>query len=273
MQVHQFLPTLTAGDAISAHTLRIQRALRDAGHESELFVDDIHEPMRGKGRPFADYERVRRDGAWILFHASTGSVLTDYVIAQGPRLLIDYHNITPARFFWRWEPDAARNMEVAREELRRLRPHTRFAIADSTYNEDELRAEGFDRTAVCPILVDFSDYDRPPRERTVTRLRKEAAGGCRWIFVGRLSPNKCQHDVIAAFAVYRKVFDPGARLSLIGGGPAPLYRKALAALASELGVAEAVELTDAIDHPDASTSPCWRRCTSACRWSRTQGRR
>jgi glycosyltransferase involved in cell wall biosynthesis len=126
-----------------------------------------------------------------------------------------------------------------------------LAIADSTYNAEDLRSEGFERTAVSPILVDFTEYDEAPRSRTLSRLRKEADGGHRWLFIGRLSPNKCQHDLIAAFAVYRRLFDPKARLSLVGGGPAPLYRRALAAMADELGLGDAVELADAVDSADA----------------------
>jgi len=67
--------------------------------------------------------------------------------------------------------------------------------------------------------------------------------------VGRIAPNKCQHDIVAAFAVYRKLFDPCATLTLVGGATSPRYLRALEELASELDVAEALELRDTISFP------------------------
>src|SRR6202035_4161537 len=51
---------------------------------------------------------------------------------------------------------------------------------------------------------------------------------------------KCQHDVIGAFAVYRRLFDPEATLTLVGGSAAPRYEQALRALAGELELDGAV---------------------------------
>ena len=64
------------------------------------------------------------------------------------------------------------------------------------------------------------------------------------MFVGRVAANKCQHDIVAAFAAYRKLFDPKARLSIVGGRTLLLYARALERLAAELGVERAVDFTD-----------------------------
>src|SRR5207245_1420426 len=45
---------------------------------------------------------------------------------------------------------------------------------------------------------------------------------------------------------YRELFDPRARLSLVGGATSPLYRRALEQLVDELGLAGAVELADVV---------------------------
>jgi glycosyltransferase involved in cell wall biosynthesis len=66
------------------------------------------------------------------------------------------------------------------------------------------------------------------------------------LFVGRISPNKCQHDVVAAFAVYRRLFDPAATLSLVGGITSLDYKHALQRLATELGVEAGVEFRDGV---------------------------
>ncbi|HET9444460.1 MAG TPA: glycosyltransferase, partial [Acidimicrobiales bacterium] len=113
----------------------------------------------------------------------------------------------------------------------------------------DLDAAGYSPTEVVPVLFDLKELAAAPNERLLRRLRKETAGGgARWLFVGRAAPNKCQHDLIAAFAAYRCLYDPRARLTLVGGRTSNVYYRALELLAEELGVADAVEFTDTVSH-------------------------
>jgi glycosyltransferase involved in cell wall biosynthesis len=54
---------------------------------------------------------------------------------------------------------------------------------------------------------------------------------------------------VAAFAAYRRLFDPAARLSIVGGRTLLLYARALERLAAELEVADAVDFTDNLTFP------------------------
>jgi glycosyltransferase involved in cell wall biosynthesis len=124
-------------------------------------------------------------------------------------------------------------------------------MANSSYSEAELRDEGYSDTAVVPVLVDFSAFAAPADPPTQARLHRAAArGGAAWLFVGRLAPNKCQHDVIGAFAAYRAVYDPAARLTLVGGKTSELYHRALEQLVDELDLGGAVELADVVTFPE-----------------------
>jgi glycosyltransferase involved in cell wall biosynthesis len=173
-----------------------------------------------------------------------------WLATQPVPLAVDYHNITPAEYFDRWQPQAAEVARAARAEMRRLASSVAYGLADSTYNALELTEEGYPDTAVVPILLDFAEYDAAPDTATLSRLRRRAeGGGAHWLFVGRVAANKCQHDVVAAFAAYRQLFDPKARLSIVGGRTLLLYARALERLASELGVADAVDFTDNLKFP------------------------
>jgi glycosyltransferase involved in cell wall biosynthesis len=173
-----------------------------------------------------------------------------WLAEQPVPLAVDYHNITPAEYFDRWQPAAAQVAREARAEMRRLASSTAYGLADSTYNALELADEGYPDTAVVPILLDFAEYDAAPDSATLTRLRRRAeGGGAQWLFVGRVAANKCQHDVVAAFAAYRQLFDPKARLSIVGGRTLLLYARALERMAHELGVADAVDFTDNLKFP------------------------
>lgn len=245
--VHQFLPVFAAGDAIGNHVLRVRDTLRAAGHESEIFADDIHPPVRRHARHFLEFTPPAGgpEAVHAIYHLSTGSRMAAWLADQPVTLAVDYHNITPAEYFDRWQPQAAEVARAARVEMRRLASSVTYGLADSTYNALELTEEGYPDTAVVPILLDFADYDAAPDTATLNRLRRRAeGGGAHWLFVGRVAANKCQHDIVAAFAAYRQLFDPKARLSIVGGRTLLLYARALERLADELGVAGAVDFTD-----------------------------
>jgi glycosyltransferase involved in cell wall biosynthesis len=244
--LHQFLPVFAAGDAIGNHVLRIRDTLRAAGYDSEIYADDIHPPMRRHARHFLEFKAPPGgQGVHLLYHLSTGSRMAAWLAEQPVPLAVDYHNITPAEYFDRWQPAAAEVARTARAEMRRLASSTAYGLADSTYNALELTDEGYPDTAVVPILIDFTEYDAAPDTATLTRLRRRAeGGGAHWLFVGRVAANKCQHDIVAAFAAYRRLFDPQARLSIVGGRTLLLYSRALERLASELGIANAVDFTN-----------------------------
>jgi glycosyltransferase involved in cell wall biosynthesis len=59
--------------------------------------------------------------------------------------------------------------------------------------------------------------------------------------VGRLSPNKAQHQLVEALWFYRRWYDPEARLRLVGPSTTESYAEAVVAFAAELGLADAVE--------------------------------
>jgi L-malate glycosyltransferase len=242
--VHQVIPVLAGADAVGSHTLLVRAALRAAGFESEVFAEDVHRDVAGEARPVRQLGR-RSAADLLLYQCSTGTKLTDWLLARPEPLAVDYHNITPASYFERWEPEAARNMRRARTDLHRLAPRTALALADSTFNAEELAGAGFPPAVVVPPLLDLGAVAARPDPGTAAVLRR-ARTGAHWLFVGRLAPNKCQHDLIAALAVARRLHDPGARLTLVGSATSEAYRDAVEALADDLGVGGAVTFTDRI---------------------------
>jgi glycosyltransferase involved in cell wall biosynthesis len=253
MRVDQFVPGFTKYDAISNHVLQVRATLRNAGYESDIYGEWMDGPMSKEARPYQECP-VKGDDRILLYHSSTHSDMAAWLAeraADGQRVFSDYHNITPPEYYARWAPDSTPSMVMAREELAELAPLVEVAMADSEFNEQELKDLGYAKTVTCRLLVDLDRYRDAPNQRTLARLqRQQERGGAHWLFVGRLAPNKCQHDVIAAFAVYRKLFDPKARLTLVGGITAPRYLRALQLLASDLGVSDAMETLDQVSDAD-----------------------
>ena len=61
---------------------------------------------------------------------------------------------------------------------------------------------------------------RDPRPPGGGRLAaRRTAGGADWLFVGRVVPSKGQHQLVKALWAYRRLYDPEARLHLVGSAP------------------------------------------------------
>jgi glycosyltransferase involved in cell wall biosynthesis len=238
--VHQFLPALLPGDACGLHTLQAQAALRDAGFESEIFCEAIHHQLEGRGRHFSEFPSFAK-GSVMIYHLATGSVLADFVNARPEPLVVDYHNLTPAEFFRRWDPTVANAVSWGRSQLAMLSSRTALGLADSAFNELELIELGYRRTAVVPILLDVQAHRLPADAVRLAQLQDQRQdGGGDLLFVGRLAPNKAQQDLVKALVMYRRAYDPKARLRLIGRPAAASYEHALREFVTERGLQDAV---------------------------------
>jgi L-malate glycosyltransferase len=238
MEIHQLLPGFLHGDAISDHALALRRLLRGWGHESAIFARFRGPNTAGECLPLDNFAKTRPDVT--LYHYSIGAdeVTERFLQSPGKRVLI-YHNITPHDFFARYSKREFRVTRQGRETLRALRDVVDSTLADSPFNCEELLAYGFRDPRVLPILVDFARFDRAtPCPLTLARY---ADGWVNFLFVGRVAPNKCQHDVIRAFAHYNRRIERRSRLLLVGGAEAGRgYFGELRRLVRALGLEEHV---------------------------------
>jgi glycosyltransferase involved in cell wall biosynthesis len=246
--VHQFIPSFAPRDAIGDHSLQVQSVLRAMGLRSEIYVADAWREVAKLTIPFRDFTGDG-DDTWLLYHASTGSPIAEFLRDRPEPKLLDYHNITPASFFAPWEPHVGAELQAARRQLAELAPVTELALADSSYNEDELIALRYRRTCVVPILLDTASFEHRVDSRLVDRLRARAKGAV-WLFVSRVAPNKAHHDLMKAFAVYRRVYDADATLRIVGGSASHAYMTALESFRSALQLEDAIELTGNVSDDD-----------------------
>jgi glycosyltransferase involved in cell wall biosynthesis len=210
--IHQLLPNLSYGDAISNQAIQIRDWLREAGYRSEIFVRHIDARVGDQCQRYESGAILPADG--LIYHHSIGCEVTPAAVAHpGPKCLI-YHNITPAEFFQPYRPEFARLLRHGREELWTLARSFPVSVGVSAYNAEELALHGFASPGVLPLVVDPGHWSTPPDEALMRQLQD---GKHNLLFVGRYAPNKCQHHLVEAFAHYL-VLDPEARLILAGNG-------------------------------------------------------
>lgn len=211
-EIHQLLPNLAYGDAISNHTLFIRDYLQSCGYKSEIFVRYLDQRVQEEAKVFHSSSISKQAG--LIYHHSIGSELTPYAIKHPGSKCLIYHNITPAEFFQPYRPEFAKILETGRFELKQLAPHFTVSVGDSAYNAADLAASGFADPGLLPIAVEPQKWDMPADAALMTQLQD---GKSNLLFVGRLAPNKRQDDLVEAFAHYLTL-DQQARLILAGYG-------------------------------------------------------
>lgn len=238
--VHQFVPALLPRDATGDHTLELRDTLRGEGFESDIYVEAAHDELKGQATYFERYPERARPGDILLYQLSTASPVAEFLRTRPETLVLDYHNITPPSFYEGWEDHTCEKVALALEQAAELAPLATLGIADSSFNAEGLRKLGCPRTEVVPILVDMDGGRSGIDEVEAARLAAEHGPGTVLLFVGRLSPNKMQHHLVEALWLYRRWYDPHARLHLVGPAVTESYAEAVFALAGELGLADVV---------------------------------
>jgi len=211
-RVHQVLATLGYGDAIGHEVLGIQRVLRRAGYESEIFVETADPRLEAYTVDYRDLVGAVGPSDLLIHHFSIGSRASRTAYALPGRMVLVYHNITPPSYFAGIHKELVKLCFHGRRELTAYIDRCELALGDSEYNRRELSDLGYPRTAVLPVVPDFSHLDCPP-DRRLAGLDDEWTNV---MFVGRVIPNKKFEDVIRAFHAYRTRHNPRSRLLLVG---------------------------------------------------------
>ena len=233
-RVWQLVPVLEEGDAIGDHARRMARIL---GDRHAGFIVERAAPALKRLTTHITNAEVE-PGDILVYHVALASQLGQWLRTVQARRVIDYHGITPPVFLRAYDAGLSVALSRAKDELESLRDRVELALADSDYLRAELDQLGFGRTETLPILLDFSRYDIAPNRELMDRLQAGKRGVGDILFVGRLAPNKRQENLVKAFAVYRRVYNPAARLFLVGRPDIRKYAAALDAFIERLGIEE-----------------------------------
>ena len=213
MQIHQVLATLGYGDAIGHEVLGIQRVLRNAGYQSEIFVETADHRLEALTRDYRELVDVSRPDNLLFHHFSLGSKASRTAYALPDRMALVYHNITPPEYFVGVHRKLARQCFRGRRELRAYADRCDLALGDSEFNRQDLELLGFQRTAVLPVVPDLSHLDRVASWLLAREFDDDWTNV---LFVGRVIPNKKIEDLIRFFHAYHTFYNPRSRLLIVG---------------------------------------------------------
>lgn len=241
--VHQFLPTLSPRDAVGNSTLELHQLLLDMGHDARLYAANIHWELMNIARPLTE---LPDDENWCIYHHSIGGVAGDaYEARLGGRILV-YHNITPIELLERWSGDVGAEITLGRDQLSRYASITDVAVCDSDYNRHEVDVLDYPNTTTIPVMFE------PGRLQHVDATKPKGSP-TRVLFVGRLAPNKAQHELVAMLSVLRQRHDPLAELHLVGSATFGSYAQAMKDYVEHLGLARAVKIHDGVSDDELAS--------------------
>jgi glycosyltransferase involved in cell wall biosynthesis len=247
LEIDLVLPSFAARDAIGYHTLKLQELIRSLGIGSEIYADEIKGELRGLARPVgALTHQGHHPSRYIVYQASTGSPVVRSLMNRKEPLLINFHNITPKDILGRWDIGVGMVVGAGLKQLSVLKERISGAISVSEYNRWCLKQEGITQNSL--VASPFIPISRHLVTRSQYSPLKEGKSGSRWLFVGRVAPNKAQHDIVKAFSAYLKGWDSSAKLTLVGPVSSQSYADSLKELIKELDLEDRVHVTGPVDN-------------------------
>ena len=234
------VPRLDPADAVGTHARLLHRALSEHGYQSRLWASSIHPDLRDEASPAEGLFRPGRSSRAVVYQFASSCPLAAS-LAGLDNLVVDYHGLTPAELLRPWHPHAATAVSIARSDLAVLAERSVAAMADSRFLLPDLEAVGARSIAVTPLLMDPHLWLLGAKSR-VSRRSSGRTRGARLLSVGRITSSKAVEDLVTMLAAYRAVYDPAARLTVVGQPTDGPYANSLRALAADLGLRSAFEL-------------------------------
>src|SRR6516162_4043702 len=229
--------------------------LKNLGFESEIFCEHVHPALSDRVKRLEDLRLTKTD--LLLIHHSMGHDAFSRLADLRCRKFLVYHNITPPQFFEEHDPYGAYAVK-GYSQLSSFRDIVESAIAVSSFNERQLSQRGFDNVTVIPLLKDFVAIRDAPHSKTPYY---DESVVFRLLFVGRLVPHKCQHELIEFVNEVRSIGRVPLELVLVGFFDAATgYEAQLDELVVRSGLDQHVKITGQVTDEELFG---WYRAASA----------
>lgn len=231
MRIDQIVVAAAPGDAVTGAALQYRSLLRRACR-SDLFAQHIDPALQGDVHQLATFDDIAGASAGggdgiLLLHGSIGSPeVFSFVASRPERLVLVYHNVSPASAFAPYDPMFAALLESGRRDIGALAGRVTLALAFSHLSASELLDMGYRDVRVLPFLVDVEALARvhPDDDAGCTYdASGEREEGPMLLFIGQVLPHKCPERLVQMFHVLSTYLRPDARLVMLGASRSPAY--------------------------------------------------
>jgi glycosyltransferase involved in cell wall biosynthesis len=205
----------------------------------------------------------------LIYHLSFGlPKLTEWLLQRPEKIILWYHNVTPAEFFTEIDPVFADGLAHGRKEIEILQKRVIGSIADSNFNVREMALNGYESVVVSrPIHVANRLNDVGIDVRTLDQISERFPNGF-VLAVSQVLPHKKVEEVIGVLHLLREYH--GVDIGLVWAGPvrSPIYMQSIESFMDRLGQKN-VYFTDVISEAELAT--LYRACTAFVSMSQHEG--
>ena len=241
IEFHQVLVSANPGDAITTAAIELRSLLRQFG-PSEIYSRYCHPDLQRDIkhiREFQSRKSAKISDDVMIYHASIGEPeVTEFVASRPERLVVIYHNISPAERFLPFDPAFAGLLMAGRLELASLADKAVLSLTVSEYNAQELRDFGFRNVVVSPLVIDIERLKSiEPDAGTMNHFA--VAGAPMILFVGQMLPHKRAELLLEAYHILSTYLIPEAMLVVCGNHRLPRFTQQLEHQLNELNLNKA----------------------------------
>lgn len=256
-RVHQVLVGAANNDAITAMALEIQHELSKS-FDSNIYC---HHPVPSSFPSYVKRLPEIEDGLQddvLVYHLSFGiPEITKFLLNRNEKIVLAYHNVTPHSYYSDLLPEFAEALKYGRNEPALLLNKTVLAIADSTFNAEELKDFGYPDVHVVagganPQRLQDTSIDAD----FLVDLENHFPNGY-ILFVSQVLPHKRVDHALEILHILRTVHRLDIGLVVAGPIRQPAYKFAIDTLRSRLHDTH-VLMTDAIS--DQQLATLYRGC-------------
>ena len=131
MKIIQVAHALHPTDAASRQLLNMDKILRELGYETEMYAHRLDESLAERVGLMGDFSADPED--IVIYHMTTGTSFNRWVWNYPRKIVLFYHNITPARFFFGNAWGSWLKCLRGRHDLKTIAKNTFFAWGASEY--------------------------------------------------------------------------------------------------------------------------------------------
>lgn len=209
---------ITTGSAVSSDALGMDRILKRWADDVRLYAgsSDLDQP---KIDPITEIESFLKDPEDVLiYHHSIGwDAGFELLQSVKCRVVIKYHNVTPAQFFSGTSSWHEQKCLQGRQQLHSIASAGyELYLSDSDFNRQELLAAGADaeKNLVVPPFHNVDRLRATPADIEQLEIYRDDKKVL--LSVSRVAPHKGVAELIEAFAIYHHEHNPKSRLLVVG---------------------------------------------------------
>lgn len=256
MRLIQIAHALTLHDGASKFVQKLDGMFRKLGYETEIFAHKLDERIQNDHiRTMEYFDGTAED--IVIYHMTTGTSFNQWVANYPHKIVLYYHNITPAKFFFGNAWGSWLKCLQGRRQLKAIVKNTFYAWGASQYSCEELRKLGLREAKPLAAIVEPEKFLARPLVQAI--YDKYHDGKLNLLIVGRGVPHKKQDEAIEIVRYYKEHIDANVRLIIVGNMK-PSFGKKLHRLVEQYKMQDDVVFAGSVSNDELCT---WYRVADA----------